>query len=67
MGIGFTATGATHNDPDPGAGNPAEHDIPTIKIAKSIGFILEPHELSILFLHLCCQAAAVELDSYRVA
>jgi hypothetical protein len=48
-GIGLAAMGATHIDPDPGSGDPAGHNIPTIKIAKSIRFILEPHELFILF------------------
>jgi hypothetical protein len=45
MGFGVSATGATHNDPDPGSGDAIVHNIPTITTVKSFGFILEPHEL----------------------
>jgi hypothetical protein len=45
MGIGFSATGATHNDPDPGLDDTAGDNIPRITIVKSFGFIFEPRAL----------------------
>jgi hypothetical protein len=67
MGIDLSATGATHNDPDPCSGDSVGHNIATIMIAKSFGFILEPHELLILFLDFGGEAAAMELDADGVA
>jgi hypothetical protein len=67
MGIGFSATGATHNDPDPGLDGTVGHKIPAITIAKSFGFILGPCTVLILLLHFGGEAAAVELDGYGIA
>ncbi len=49
MGIGLSATGATHKDPDGGSVDSVGHSIARTAIAKEFGFIFEPHEMFNLF------------------